>query len=121
MLLLAVALAVRVLVPAGYMPGPGTRVLTVEVCADTQGRRLTTQIVLPHSGGPVERQGDHAKGEGACTFSALSMAALAGADAGLLVLALAFILALGFAPHGPPLRHRPAFLRPPLRGPPAIA
>ena len=103
------------------MPTQGFKVLTVQVCADSIGQHLTTQIVIPPSGVPSGHHGDQGKGEGTCTFSALSMASLAGADAALLVLALAFILALGFAPQAPPLRERPAYLRPPLRGPPLFA
>jgi len=60
-------------------------------------------------------------GKGQCAFSPLAFAALGGADAPLLAIALAFILAFGFA-STPPLRlARIAGLRPPLRGPPARA
>jgi hypothetical protein len=105
-LLLALTLVMKMLVPAGYMPGQGTKVLTVQVCADTLGKHVTTQIVIPQSGAPSESHGDHGKGDGACPFSAL---------------ALLFILALGFAPQAPPLRERAQHLRPPLRGPPSFA
>ncbi len=49
------------------------------------------------------------------------MASLAGADALLLAAALAFILALGFAPATAPRPRRAVWLRPPLRGPPLTA
>ena len=118
LLLLAMALAMKALVPSGYMIGSQSKVLTISICADTQGGSYTTQVVLPHGG---EQSGDsqHAKDGQACPFSALAMASLAGADSVLLSLALAFILALGFAAALPPPPHRVSHLRPPLRGPPA--
>jgi hypothetical protein len=36
-LLVALALCVKALVPAGYMPGAHGKVLTVEICADASG------------------------------------------------------------------------------------
>lgn len=117
-LLLAVALAMKALVPSGYMIGSQSKVLTISICADTQGGSYTTQLVLPHGG---ERSGDaqHAKEGQACPFSALAMASLAGADPVLLSLALTFILMLGFAAASPSIPRRLSHLRPPLRGPPA--
>lgn len=120
-LLLALALLVKALVPAGFMLASGARVLTVEICADPSGTRMTKQIVIPADGKSHQSPGDHAKADGACAFSGLHMAALGGADAALLTLALAFILLLGFAPQAPPLAAEPAYLRPPLRGPPLHA
>lgn len=121
-LLVAIALAMKALVPAGMMvvAGPGAKVLTVLVCADAQGGSYEKQIVVPHSG-KSQGAGEGGKKSEACPWSALGAAALSSADAALLALALAFILALGFRPAGPaPIRgHR--HLRPPLRGPPATA
>lgn len=122
-MLLALTLAMKLLVPAGYMPGEGAKVLTVQLCTGNMDAHASTQIVIPQPGVPHDGHGDHGGhgkgGNGPCTFSALSMASLAGADAALLVLALAFILTLGFAAQAPPLRQRASHLRPPLRGPPA--
>jgi hypothetical protein len=116
-LVVAVALAMKALVPGGYMLAPQGKVLTIAICADASGGQLTRQIVLPTDG----KSGEHAKAENTCPYAALGMAALTGADAPLLALALAFILALGFAPVRPAFRASPSFLRPPLRGPPALA
>jgi hypothetical protein len=115
--LIALALAMKALVPAGYMLGTAAHVLTVEVCADGQGKRLTRQIVVPGESKPA----DHAKPDGTCAWSGLSLAALGGADAVLLALALAFILLLGLVRPAPPLLSRAVHLRPPLRGPPSFA
>lgn len=120
-LLFAAALAMKALVPAGFMLGQQSRVLTIEICADTLGAKITRQIVVPHQSKPGEGQSAQAKGAGTCAFSSLAMASLAGADAALLALALAFIIALGFTPAAQPQLRRVAHLRPPLRGPPALA
>lgn len=119
-LVVAAALCIKALVPAGYMIGTGARVLTVEICADAQGGHVTKQILLPGNGKPAQGQGEHSKSEGTCAFSALSFASLGGADPALLVLALLFILTLGFTPIAAPRHARLAHLRPPLRGPPAL-
>ena len=120
MLLLVAALCLKALMPAGYMLGTdGGRTITVSICADASGAHLTRAIVIP--GKPAESAPAQAKGEGACAYSGLAMAALSGAAFGLLALALAFILALGFLPAVPPRLSRIVHARPPLRGPPAFA
>ena len=126
LLLVVLALAVKAAVPAGYMLGQHGTVLTVEICADASGGTVTRQIVIPQSGAPADAKAEHGKAghdtaPATCPYAALGHASLAGADAVLLALALTFILALGLAPApAPPLR-RITFLRPPLRGPPALA
>jgi hypothetical protein len=118
--LIALALVIKALVPAGYMlAGPlsgGTHVLTVAICGDVSGGPTTREIAVPSDG-----KQDHAKAEGTCAWGVLGMAALGGADGALLGLALAFILALGLAPARPAARPQRSYLRPPLRGPPAFA
>lgn len=119
LVLVMLALAARVLVPAGFMPSGfkqagGSSSLSIEVCADGSGVAHAVKIEVP--GKPAE-----AKPHGACAFSALGFAALGGADGVLLAAALAFVLALGFAATSlPPLRAAER-LRPPPVGPPARA
>ncbi len=121
--LVVLALGVRALVPAGFMPGGERgqgRFLAISICADASGADHREQILIPVAGkfAPATGESD-GKGQGACAFSALSLAALGGADVLLLAAALAYALAIGIA-HAPPLRlARIAGLRPPLRGPPA--
>lgn len=116
-LLIALTLAMKALVPAGFMLGGDSRVITVQICADALGQQITQKIVLPSSHSGEEK----AKSDSPCHFTALSHAMLGGADPVLLALALVFILALGFAPVLAPAPRRIAFLRPPLRGPPALS
>ena len=114
--LLAAALCLKALVPAGYMPMAGERVLTLSICADSSGGLTGKQIVIP-----IKGESGGAQGKGDCAFSALGLAALGNADMALLALALAFVMALGFAPQSLPETRSPLRLRPPLRGPPEAA
>lgn len=112
--LLALAMLVRAWVPAGYMPGHGARVLTMEICADSLGQRITRSITLPGRDDGTAGVKNH------CDYAVMADAMLGGADPLLLGAALAFILALGFLPR-PVLRvARVRAIRPPLRGPPAL-
>jgi hypothetical protein len=115
---MALALAVKALVPAGYMVDPGSKALSIRVCADAQLSSTMRDIVIPMKGEPA---GKHSKGEGLCPYTALSFASLVGADPIQLATLLAFILAVGFAAVAVPARRRRQHLRPPLRGPPILA
>lgn len=116
-LLIALAIALKALVPAGYMIASEAKVLSIAVCHDISSTDTARDVVIPMKGKDGV-PGKPAKGE--CPYGALAMAGLGGADIALLALALAFILALGFAPRRTPRVACPAFLRPPLRGPPAF-
>jgi hypothetical protein len=120
LVLLALALAVKAVVPAGFMlAAGGDRFLTVTICSDASGTPKQMQIAIPDK---QDAGGDHADAGAKaadCAFSGLGHAALGGADPLLLAAALAFILLIGLAPL-PALPGRElSFLRPPLRGPPA--
>lgn len=123
MLLLALALAIKALVPAGYMAGGASRLLSVSICADASGGAAIRQIVIPMQGKPGENHGQgqdrHGTAAATCAYTALGMAALGGADAPLLALALVFIVLLGLRTAIPPAPLAALHLRPPLRGPPA--
>jgi len=120
-LLLAMALCMKVLIPAGYMIGQQSTQLTVQICAEPGDSGHVRQLAIATHGKGGEQAPDQGKADSICPYSALSMATLGGADAPLLAAALAFILALGFA--APPILRtsRIHHLRPPLRGPPALA
>ncbi|MDE8650140.1 hypothetical protein [Novosphingobium album (ex Liu et al. 2023)] len=115
-LLAMAALCLKAVVPANYMVSQTSRTITVALCQDASGGVGYHQLVIP-----IDTKSDHPAAKGECPFTALSMASLGGADPVLLALALGFILLLGFAPvRAWPARRR-AYLRPPLRGPPATA
>lgn len=111
-------LAVKALVPQGYMASPG-KTLTIAICSGQSASQMTIAVPMEHR--ESDREQDKTAHDQACPFASLSHAAAPGADAALLLTALAFILTLGFTPRLlPPLR-RQLYLQPPLRGPPSIA
>jgi hypothetical protein len=123
-----IALAVRAVVPAGYMPdaqpqaGSEAIVLSAKVC-NASGIARTIDIAIAredageaHKGAPAS----HDSAQQACAFAALAFAALGTPDAEPPAPA-----ALHTAHDAGPLVAArvasPAFLRPPLRGPPLTA
>lgn len=120
-LLLALALCIRALVPAGTMISAGTRVLTVEICADASRAGMTRDIVVPMRGDGAGDSADHAAKGTPCSWSALGFGALAAVDPIVLAIALAFIAMAGLLPAPAPRSRLAARLRPPLRAPPAFA
>lgn len=123
-MLVALALCLKAVVPAGYMVETGEHMLTVTICDAAAGHNVTKQIAIPmKDGGGKHGSGQDGTGQGKtdCAFSSLQGASVSGADPVLLLLAIAFLLTLGFAPVYSPVP-RPFFsLRPPLRGPPLPA
>ena len=121
LVLVVLAFCIKAVIPAGFMvSASGDTVLTVTVCSDVTGGVREMQLVIPGKDGGSQHS-DGAKAEGHCAFAGLAKVAVAGADAFLLALAFAFVLALGLAPTRHRSVRRGAYLRPPLRGPPAIA
>jgi len=122
LVLLALALAVKALVPAGFMiSATGERFLTVTICADASGVPQQMQLAIPAKDGAGSDHSEADDKSQPCAFSGLGHSALGGADPVLLAAALAFILLVGLAPlRAPPARAIP-FLRPPLRGPPSLS
>lgn len=118
--LVALALLVKALVPAGYMVGQNaSRTFDIIVCSDPTGMPVAQKLVIP-----FENKGEHdgkqvAKGD--CAFTALGHGAAPATDPLLLLAAIAFIFALGFTSLAAPTLRGFPHLRPPLRGPPATA
>ena len=127
--LAALALAVRLLVPAGFMVGTVDGRTVLQLCSGygpVAPPAMTTPMTMPmahgggHRGGDHDRSG-HAAADMPCPYAALAQAAATPVDPVLLVLAIAFAMALAArATPRPALRDR-AHLRPPLRGPPRAA
>ena len=113
--LVAAALFVRAVVPAGYMVDADATTISFTICSDATGETVTHDITIPSDG-----KADTAKADTPCSFAGAAQPALSGADAPLLAIALLFILALGFAPFVAPTMQRGHYLRPPPQGPPAI-
>lgn len=111
--LIALALALKLVVPAGFITVPGAGQMMVLVCTEFGPQRVAIDVP-----GAPGKPGDKAKADQPCAFAGLSQAMMAGADPMQLAAALAFVLAIGLTaiavPAVPPVRHA----WPPLRGPP---
>ncbi|MGD9812579.1 MAG: hypothetical protein AB7U35_14810, partial [Sphingobium sp.] len=77
MLMIGAALAVRALVPAGYMPAPGSRTFTVMLCADQNATAIRIAIPMDTPGAP---DGKSHHGDSPCAFGSLAGASLGGAS-----------------------------------------
>ncbi len=119
LLLCALSLAVKAVVPVGFMVGTQSRVVTVEFCADSTGERMLRQITIPldHS---HDRQETSKTSQG-CAFSSLGAGGLAAQAPALIAAAIAFVLAMGFGPVTLPLIGDFPHIRPAPRAPPARA
>lgn len=116
--LFALALAVRIVIPSGFMPVQTTQGMVVGICDESGGNTIVIDLQRPAGG--EHPSNDHEQ-PAPCAFAGLSAPALAG-DVPLVLTQPALPLreVVPPPPDGPaPVR--PAFLTPPLRGPPALA
>ena len=119
MWLIAAALFMKVVVPAGYMPVVSGGAIAIELCSGFGPERMA--MAMPGMGDHHGKMDHSAKGDMPCGFAGHAPASIAGADPILLVIAIAFIIATSFRmPVSRPIR-RIGYLRPYLRGPPAIS
>lgn len=112
--MLACALALKLLIPAGYMPTPGQ--MAVQLCT---GQGVQT-ILLGPDGQPVE-PADHRQTKATpCAYVGLGTPAMPAADPLLLAIAIASVMALGTVTRASLSRLRSIALRPPSHAPPTI-
>src|SRR6478752_7235787 len=89
--IVAAALLMKLLIPAGYMPGMSGNSMIIQICSGYGPMTLNMPI-------PGKEQGqDHqqSKAEMPCAFSGLSAPTLAAADPVLLALAILFVMVMG--------------------------
>ncbi len=117
-LILAAALLLRILVPAGFMPDFSGGTMQVTICTGYGPAKM--MAAMPMNGG--QSDGNHqGKHDMPCGFAGLGMPGLGGADQIQLALAILFIMAAGLALAPRPILAGFFRLRPPLRAPPVIA
>lgn len=111
--LLMAVLALRLIVPVGFMPVVESGKLVVSICSSTG----PTKMVMDMPG--MDHKSSKPVAEGGCAFADLSMPTLAGTDPIQLSALIALIMASGLVVviAFPP--RRSGHLRPPSRGPPA--
>ncbi|MBC3940098.1 DUF2946 family protein [Sphingomonas albertensis] len=119
-LICAATLLLKLLVPTGYMIDADHGRFAITICAGTAPAAAAMDMPGMHGDMPDHgKSKDHGKAEMPCAFSGLSAAVLSPVDPIQLAALIAFVLAIGLTATVPPAPSRPAFLRPPLRGPPA--
>ena len=119
-LLCAATLLLKLLVPTGYMIANDHGRMTITICSGFGPATMTMDMPGMHGDMPDHgKSKDQSKAEMPCAFLGLSAAMLGSIDPIQLVALIDFILALGLIATIPPAPSRPAYLRPPLRGPPS--
>ena len=113
------AMAMRILVPVGFMPTESGHAMTMELCPGYAAMAMATPAPAHHT--PDGRHGKDGKSEAPCAFSGLSAPAVRGADFPILLLALTFLMGLGVLSDAPVVVRSCVRLRPPPRGPPLPA
>lgn len=114
-------LLLKLLVPTGHMIDSDHGRLVVTICSGTGPVAVPMDMPSIHGDMPDHRNSaDHGdKAPMPCAFSGLSTAALGAIDHIQLAALIVFIMAAGIAATILPAPSNPAYLRPPLRGPPA--
>ena len=120
LLLLALSLAMKALLPAGFMLDAGNGAARVTLCG--QGLdRAAGELFLAHQQPAPGHPGGAHDGD-ACPFATLTLAAVSVAAVALAAVAQALRAAPAPAvPAGRPRSRPPSHLRPPLRAPPVTA
>ena len=117
-LALLILLALRLVMPTGWMPVVSDGAITVSLCSSGSAVPQTVTIAIPKADAGKTAPSDHATSGEACLFSGVAAAAIGGADPFQLASALAFVMLQGTrALHGLAPLATP-YLRPPLRAPP---
>lgn len=112
-LLLACALALKLLIPAGYMPAPGQ--LAIQLCT---GEGVRTVLIERDGQRIPDGQPHQASAAMPCAYAGLAAPLLSATPPPLLAIAILFVLASGVRPASVPSRRRTVPPRPPGRAPP---
>lgn len=119
-LICAAALLLKLLVPTGYMIASDHGRLTLTICSGVAPSPPPMAMAgMKHDMADHGSSKDHGKPEMPCAFAGLSAASLGAVDPIQLAALIAFVMAVGLTGVMLPVRVRRAYLRPPLRGPPA--
>lgn len=113
----------KLLVPTGYMIDNSHGRITIAICSGTGPATMTMEMpgmdhAMRDPGKKDPGEKDPGKAELPCAFSGLSAAMTGAIDPIQIAALIAFVMALGLVAVRLPLPARPAYLRPPLRGPP---
>ena len=115
---IALALAMKLLVPAGYMPVVTDGRIAITICQGVEPTPMPMPGMKHGTGESEQHDGPY---EAPCAFTALLGSPLAGTDPLLLTAAILYVMASALRIAARPNVAAPLHLRPPLRGPPALA
>ena len=115
--ILALALLLRIVMPAGFMPTVADGQIIVAICSGSGP--ATMAMIVPGLDNRKSDSSHSGKVEQPCTFAGLSTSFIAAADPIVLAAAILYIVRLGTRLLCFPTSTAPPHLRPPLRGPPA--
>lgn len=128
--LVLMVLAVKLLVPAGFMVGVVDGRVGLQICSGfgpvvaapmMAHHAMATGTMSEHADGGHGKADGHSAVDMPCPFAALAHGVAMPVDPLLLAMALAFVMALGVAAVRRAVPRSQPFLRPPLRGPPLLA
>jgi hypothetical protein len=131
--LMAAVLALKLLVPTGYMIAAEAGQVDIVLCPGTMPApppaghhampammgAMGQHAATAHDHSEHRDHREHPATQMPCAFAGLSAAVLSAADPVLIVALLAFVMASALGPILLPAPFPSAYLRPPLRGPPA--
>lgn len=119
-LICAVTLLLKLLVPTGYMIDNPAGHIAITLCSGFGPATMTMDMPGLHGDMPDHGESkDHGKAEMPCAFAGLSAAMTGAIDSIQFAVLIAFVMAKGLTWAIPPAPSDPIYLRPPLRGPPA--
>lgn len=114
-MLLAAALCLKIVLPAGYMPAASGSDLVVALCSSTGSEGATVTVSIPHK----DAQDDSV--QDSCAFAPLAAVSLGSVPPAVAVAALLFAFVAAILRRPLELRRVEARSRPPSQGPPAFA
>jgi len=115
-MLFSLALLLKLVVPAGFMPVANGTSLTVQLCSSMGPASATIHLPADTDGQDRNKQA----ADQPCAFAALGGQAVAATDPVILAAALLFAFVAALVGRDVRLVSRRRHLRPPLRGPPAL-
>lgn len=117
-LLLAAALCLKIVLPAGYMPSASGGDVVVALCSSAAPAGETVTIRIPGKAGQDDMSGS---AKHSCAFAPLAAAALDSVPPAIVLAALLFVFVAAILGRTLALRPLDAQVRPPSQGPPAFA
>tara|TARA_B100000678_G_scaffold23668_1_gene18011 strand:+ start:923 stop:1294 length:372 start_codon:yes stop_codon:yes gene_type:complete len=122
-MLCLVTLALRLVIPSGYMINSDHGRFAITLCSGVAPQPSSAMMDMHDMTSSDAHHGEseeHRKPDMPCAFSALSVQALGGAPLVLLIAALAAIATIALLAVPRSVVATAAYLRPPLRGPPLL-